>query len=204
MELDGEGILSALAALAEQLDYTRDPNVELVICGGSALGILGLIERPTRDVDVLALADTLPTGVVRLLPIEFLPDHILQAAAIVARDLDLPPDWLNAKAAQAGQSLPDGLIERSHVRRFGDRLVIYIIDRVDQICLKLHAVVDRDAESRHLADLRTLKPSGEEMLLAARWCLKQDAGSDFPNVLRSCLRKIGYLNVAESVENGIP
>lgn len=41
----------ALEALAAQLE-TKGKRRELVVIGGSGLIALGLIERPTRDVDV--------------------------------------------------------------------------------------------------------------------------------------------------------
>ena len=200
MNMDSSRITSALSALGEQLDYSGGPPIELIVCGGSALQILGLVDRTTRDVDVLALAQTSGAGVVELLPADSLPEDLLASAAIVARDLDLDPDWLNNRPAQAKQSLPEGLSKRLHSQRYGNRLTIHAIDRFDQICLKLHAVVDRDFDSRHLTDLKALEPSDDELTKAARWCLTQDAGEAFPDWLKTCLEKIGYANVAQSVE----
>lgn len=200
MEMSGERIVSALSALAQHLDYAGGPEVELVVCGGSALQVLGLVDRVTRDVDVLALARTGCNGDVELLPRQDLPEDVLKAADIVARDLDLAPDWLNTKAAKSGQSVPDGLAQRLHTRRYGKRLVVHFIDRFDQICLKLHAVVDRDASTRHLVDLRALNPSEQELIQAARWCCNQDGGDKFRDWVKSCLVKIGYGNAAGSIE----
>ena len=45
-----------LAALSEQL-AARGQHYELVVVGGSGLLALGFIDRPTRDVDVVALWD---------------------------------------------------------------------------------------------------------------------------------------------------
>ncbi len=60
-----------LRALAEQLAAAGE-SYELAVIGGSALLALGLIDRPTRDVDVVALreagvltkAKPLPPGLV--------------------------------------------------------------------------------------------------------------------------------------------
>jgi hypothetical protein len=44
-----------LSALGEQLGLLGE-RYDLVVIGGSALLALGLVSRPTRDVDVVALA----------------------------------------------------------------------------------------------------------------------------------------------------
>ncbi|TMD63117.1 MAG: hypothetical protein E6I84_16235, partial [Chloroflexi bacterium] len=44
-----------LSALQEQL-AASDASYGLVVIGGSALQALGLVDRPTRDVDVVALS----------------------------------------------------------------------------------------------------------------------------------------------------
>ena len=200
MNRDNLRVLSVLSALGEQLDYLGGPPVELVVCGGSALQILGLVDRTTKDVDVLAMGRTGAVGIVELLPADLLPADLVSAAQTVARDFDLDEHWLNNKAAQAGQSLPEGLHERLHSLSYGKRLVIHAIDRIDQICLKLHAVVDQDPDSRHLVDLRALEPTEQELAKAAHWCLAQDAGEGFSAWFRSCLEKIGYANIAKSIE----
>ena len=200
MKMDNLQLISALSALGEQLDRIGGPAIELIVCGGSALQILGLVSRTTEDVDVLALGQTGAASSVEPLPADPLPKDLLSAASIVARDFDLEPHWLNNKAALAKQRLPEGLCERLHSKRYGDRLTIHAIDRFDQICLKLHAVVDRDSSSHHLQDLLALRPSQEEMTKAKDWCLSQDAGEGFSSWLKSCLAKIGYSNVVESIE----
>lgn len=46
--LEPDRITELLRALGERLALTRTP-VELVVIGGSALTILGLVERPTQE-----------------------------------------------------------------------------------------------------------------------------------------------------------
>jgi predicted nucleotidyltransferase len=43
-----------LSALGDQLESLLDKPVELLVCGGSALNVLGLVRRATKDVDILA------------------------------------------------------------------------------------------------------------------------------------------------------
>lgn len=45
----------ALKLRGARLDLAQAPAIGLVVCGGSALVAPGLIQRTTRDVDVLAL-----------------------------------------------------------------------------------------------------------------------------------------------------
>jgi hypothetical protein len=45
-------------ALASELERAEATPVELCVIGGAALAVLGFVERPTRDIDVVALADS--------------------------------------------------------------------------------------------------------------------------------------------------
>jgi hypothetical protein len=83
-----------LGALGEQLSRAGH-HYELIVIGGSALLALGLVSRSTRDVDVVALMGT--DGVDEALP---LPAPLIAARARVARDFEVPEDWLNAEAAR--------------------------------------------------------------------------------------------------------
>jgi hypothetical protein len=57
MELEDQAQTERLfAALGEQIE-AQGARIELVVIGGSALLALGLISRPTRDVDVVALLE---------------------------------------------------------------------------------------------------------------------------------------------------
>jgi len=47
-------IEKVLSALGEQLDAIHASIPELVVCGGSALNMLGFVSRTTKDVDVVA------------------------------------------------------------------------------------------------------------------------------------------------------
>lgn len=201
MRMDGQGVISALRALAAHLDHMAGPPIGIIVCGGSALQVLGLVQRSTRDVDVLAIVQTDEHGRVQLTSAEPLPSEIASGAAMVARDLGLDPDWLNPGPAQLLEhGLPEGLWGRVHSRHYGSRLTVHFLDRVDQICLKLYAVVNGGGGGRHQADLYALHPSHGELGDAARWCLSQDASEHFPGLVASCLRKIGYPDVADGIE----
>jgi hypothetical protein len=203
MKLDRTGVDAALSALGEHLGRSSPETIQLVVCGGSALEATGLlVDRTTKDVDVLALGKTDQDGILTLASAEPMPDVVTNAARIVARDLELPDDWINSgPTGLLSERLPEGLAGRLHSRRYGDRLVVHFIDRFDQICFKAFAAID-NVGAQHIADLITLAPSPDEMLIAARWCLTQDASDVFPLLVRSFLEKVGFADVAGELETG--
>jgi len=195
MKLDSTGVDAALSALAAQLSRLTRKPVELVVCGGSALEALGLVDRTTKDIDVLAVADMVG-GQLQLGSADPLPGPVLEAAGIVARDLELPSDWINPGPTDLlREGLPNGLTDRLQSRRYGDTLVVHFIGRFDQA----YAAINGGA-AYHLADLRALGPSSAEMLEAGRWCLTQDASEVFPSLVRSFLEKVGYADVARELD----
>lgn len=198
MRLDSSGVDAALSALGEHLRYMGSEAIEIVVCGGSALQALGLVDRTTRDVDVLALVQVTDDGLRHLLSSEPLPADMVDAARIVARDLSLPGDWLNCgPAGLLCHGLPDGFVDRLHSRKYSSSLTVCFVGRFDQICFKAYATINDGRGAHHLADLRLLAPSDEEMLSAAGWCLTQESSEEFPRLVVSFLRQVGYPDVAD-------
>jgi hypothetical protein len=174
-----------LAALGDQV-LARGEQYSLVVVGGSALLAVGLLLRATRDVDVVALHDKGD-----LFSAEQLPDGLMRAAEVVAADFGLPPDWLNSGPASLLRwGLPEGFLERATHRDYGSALDVRFASRLDQIHLKLYAVVDLGA-GRHLDDLRALQPSEAELLSAARWSRGHDPSPGYHEVLCEVLAHFG-------------
>lgn len=172
-------------ALAEQLAEGGE-HVEPVVIGGSALIALGFTERATRDVDVVAV---LAYGdLVRPDP---LPAVLIRARDRVARDFGLPVDWLNAApAALLDFGLPVGFVQRLEHRRYSESLTVHFAGRLDQIHLKLYALVDQ-GPGKHESDLRALRPTADELLQAARWARTHDPSEGFRQELTSALAHLG-------------
>lgn len=183
--LDSQRAALLLDALGEQLAAAGAP-FELVVVGGSALLALGLVDRVTRDVDVVALrVDGL------LSPADPFPEPLARARDRVARDFVLPSDWLNPGPSSLLQlGLPDGFESRLTPRAYGHSLTVHYASRVDQIHLKLYAMVDQ-GPGRHEADLRALRPMPAELLAAARWTRTHDPSSGFRSELIAALRHLG-------------
>lgn len=55
--IDSAKLKEALQLLNEQLELHGHPRTELVVCGGSALIAMGLVQRTTQDIDVVALME---------------------------------------------------------------------------------------------------------------------------------------------------
>jgi hypothetical protein len=182
-------IAELLAALGERLALDR-VHVELVVIGGSALTILGLVERPTRDVDVVAL---LAGG--QLEPADPLPEDVVAARNAVAADFGVSDGWLNSGPGDLLRwGLPAGFVERLTRRDFGPALTVHLASRIDQIHLKLYALVDQGA-GRHEEDLRSLAPTPDELRTAARWTITQDPSEGFRQELLAALRYLGVEDV---------
>jgi len=186
-----------MSALGEQLEGLLNEPIELLICGGSALNVLGLIQRTTEDVDVLAYVMRNKVGKISVVKAEPLINELSVAAKIVARDFNLPDKWLNPGPASAVDfGLPDGLMERVITRKYGSKLVIHYLGRYDQIHFKLYAAVDQGA-GKHLDDLLALKPTSEEIEGAARWSMTHDVSDGYKQNLKLLLNYLGFGDVAE-------
>jgi hypothetical protein len=178
-----------LSALGEQLSAVGERS-ELVVIGGSGLLALGLIERSTRDVDLLALraGDELNSA-------KPLPAALEAARDRVARDFSLPVEWLNPGPTNLlTLGLPDGFLNRLERRDYGDSLTVYFASRYDQIHFKLYALVDQ-GPGKHEADLRALSPTEEELLAAAHWSRSHDPSEGYAQMLRDVLTHLGVDDV---------
>lgn len=193
--LDNKRLTSAFESLDFRLRANGAPPMELVVCGGSALIVLGLVPRTTKDVDVVAL---MKDG--ELIDPAPLPEPLVQAAREVAEDLGLPAEWLN-NGPSSGEGglfqlgLPEGFAQRLHPERFGGNLTVYFVDRTDQVHFKLFA--SADSGSYHIEDLRALSPSSDELLAAARWTMTHDVSEGYEMILKQLLRNLGHDDIAD-------
>lgn len=173
-------------ALGEQLAAVG-AAFDVVVVGGSALLVLGLASRATKDVDVLAVR----TGG-SLVSADPLPPALVEASDRVARDFGLPADWLNSgPAGLMDFGLPEGFAERVEVREYGPALTVRFASRFDQIHFKLYAAVDASTPGKHAADLRELSPTRDELIAAARWSLEHDPSDGYREMLERALEYFG-------------
>jgi hypothetical protein len=190
MFTDKSQIQEALLQVGRRLALADAGEFTLLVCGGSALNLAGIIQRPTRDVDVLGLIKgTEPVTVVA----EQLPDELLHAAELVAREMNLPRDWLNDAALEVQRlGLPPGIVERAHRLNCGPCLTVFFIGRQDQVALKLYAAIDRQKGQRHLKDLEAIGPTRAEMDAAVHWLLDRRTSPQFRRAVQAIARALGF------------
>jgi hypothetical protein len=179
-----DSLRQALAALGALL-ADRGLAFEIVAVGGGGLLLLGVISRPTKDLDALAVVED---GEYRLA--RPLPPGLREAAEDTARALGLADDWLNpGPTDQLRHGLPDGFRERTTRHVFGG-LVVHLASRFDQICLKLYAAADSGPDSKHVRDLIDLAPRNDEMRDAAGWVKQQDASPVFADFVDAVIAHV--------------
>lgn len=190
-------IENILYALSEQMEAEGVGNLEMVVCGGAALNILGFVDRVTKDVDIMAFVNRGQNGKITLTKTAPLGHLLMKAAEKVGKDFNLPENWLNEEpAAVLDSGLPEGLMGRVETRKYGENLTIHFLSRYDQIHFKLHAAVDQTS-GRHYEDLMSLNPTAKELEEAACWTMQQDPSEGYRMVLKDFLMKAGHKDVAQ-------
>jgi hypothetical protein len=181
MDLHAEKFSEALAAVGAHL-AAEGEHESIVVVGGASLNLLGLVERTTKDVDVIArMGDRDSTDVLN--PPDPFPDALVRAIARVARDFSLEKDWLNTEVAmQWSQGLPPWLGADLEWRDF-EGLRVGLAGRRTLVALKLFATVDQSLRSVHGQDLLALAPTDAELAEAAAWVATQDASPEFPRFI---------------------
>jgi hypothetical protein len=144
-----ENLEDALQSLGAVLE-SRGVAMGILVAGGSGLLLLGLVERPTADVDILGLVGEGH----RYSKADPIPAPLEEAVRDVGRTLGLTERWLNNGPAELMDlGLPPGLESRVEIRRYGS-LEIHIPSRGDLVSFKLYAAVDQGPRSKHFSDLR--------------------------------------------------
>ncbi len=186
-------LITVFELLDDFLVSGRSAPVWLVVGGGSALLVQQLGSRQTKDVDVMALREW-EGNVVSAYP---LPDAVKLAAAKVAEELRLDPDWLNGAASLHGidlSLLPSWFWQEIDTREYGKCLKISFIGRKGLILLKLSATLDRN-QRRDMEDLTCLSPTRSELEELLRWVLRNIHDSNTHPKLPILLQELGHADL---------
>jgi hypothetical protein len=156
----------------------RALRFEGVIIGGTALNLLGIVVRPTRDCDILHPQ---------------LPEEIHAAARAFALERRregeaLDDDWLNNSPAALAEQLPDAWEERLQTVFSGEALELRSLGREDLLRAKLFALCDRGLD---LADCIALAPTADELAALLPWVAEQDRNPGWPAHVRATLADLG-------------
>jgi hypothetical protein len=196
-----EEIEGALQRLGKRILYEYAKPISLVVCGGSALNVLNIASRTTRDVDVLAIVEETTKGI-QLRHDLPLPEDFSRLVAEVGRDLGLSDDWLNMGPKDVLQvyGIPPGMTDRWDRREYGPSLTVYFVSRLDQINFKLLAAADPQAEPRHLEDLaQRIKPAANEVRAAVDWLLGRETSAWFRSNVRQAVEALGYEDICRDI-----
>lgn len=145
----------------------RGLRFEAVVIGGTALNLLGVVRRTTRDCDVLHPE---------------IPASILRAAKDFATERSghgdpLQSDWLNNGPASLTKVLPQGWQQRLVPVFEGKAVVLRSLGRLDLLRSKLFGLCDRSAD---LGDCVALAPTPDELSLILPWLQEQDGNPEWP------------------------
>jgi hypothetical protein len=185
-------LIEALETLGE-LMVERRVSADLLIAGGGALLLLGRIDRPTADIDVVALG-----GADGYRSAEPLPPDLVKAVAEVGEALELELDWLNnGPTALTDFGLPSGIETRVQIRTFGT-LRLHLPAQQDLVAFKLYAAADQGERSKHFQDLVAMRPTPAELDAAASWARSHDPSEGFAGELE----RVQALVAAEVAEDG--
>ncbi|MCP4196631.1 MAG: hypothetical protein GY762_05715, partial [Proteobacteria bacterium] len=147
---------------------------EAVVIGGTALGLLGVVGRQTRDCDILHPE---------------LPDAIRDAAKAFAEIQSskgdfLSEDWLNNGPSSLADVLPAGWENRLQRAYTGKAITLRCLGRMDLLRSKLFALCDRGIDFQ---DCLALAPTGVEVEETKPWLEAQDTNPDWPTHVQQTL-----------------
>lgn len=127
----------------------RGHRVEAVVIGGTALALLGVVSRPTRDCDILSP------------PIDPRSAQLAKEFALARRSAGdaLADEWWNNGPASLVSVLPIGWQDRLVVVFHGRALLLRTLGRGDLLASKLFALCDRATD---LLDCVALAPTSTE------------------------------------------
>jgi hypothetical protein len=182
-DMERNRIEEALSALGALLHAAGERHA-VVVVGGATLSLLGLVQRTTSDVDVIARARRSPPDQLELIQAEPFPSSLQNAVRVVARDLRLDEHWMNGEVGlQWSQGLPPWILEDITWMNYGGGLDVGLVGRRTLIALKLFAAVDGNSGERHIQDLTTLLPTDAELDEAMSWVRGQDAALEWVSLV---------------------
>jgi hypothetical protein len=151
----------------DQFLTERGLSLNTVIIGETALHLLGVITRVTRDCDVLY--PQIPPEIAKA-AVEFA--HIQREGGD-----DLAEKWFNTGTGSLTLDLPDGWQDRLQSIFKRQALEFQTLGRLDLLRSKLFALCDRGVD---LPDCIALKPTPAELRTIAPWLRERDGNLQWP------------------------
>lgn len=161
----------------------RCQSLEAVVVGGSALAPLRIVDRETRDVDVMH---------------PHLPRAVSDAARAFAAEersagRPLSDEWRNNGPESLARELPSGWQGRTQRAFAGVALTLVTLGHADLLKSKLYALCDRGTD---VLDCVALAPTSAELDEALPWLSERDGNASWPEHVRLTLddlrRRLGH------------
>ena len=92
--LDKATIENLLTALGKQIESIKEGPINIAVCGGASLNVLGQVMRTTKDIDIMGIVRREESGKFSVEE-AVLPQWFMDAADRVKRDFNLPVNWIN-------------------------------------------------------------------------------------------------------------
>ncbi|MGK5084447.1 DUF6036 family nucleotidyltransferase [Bdellovibrionota bacterium FG-1] len=162
MALALENIQTILCELDQALAKLSENRI-LIVCGGSALLVVDLIDRTTRDIDVITPE---------------LDTVLKDLATLIGKRHGLEEGWLNNGPASLARDLEPGWKNRTESIFQGVALRLESLGKRDLLASKLFAFCDRDEQD--LDDIWGMAPSWSEVESLRNWLLDRDASVLWP------------------------
>lgn len=141
-----------LIKVLQDLDGHLSSSCDVVLVGGAAMILHFGASRATRDVDALLLRGDLA--------------ELRQAIKVVAREHNLPEDWMSdAVKGFADILLPDFYHRLVPLELPLEHLRLYVLGRPEQVALKIVALREQDLEDLELL-LPQMSNVDKEILVA--------------------------------------
>lgn len=132
-----------------------------VAVGAAPLILIDVIERMTRDCDILD--PEIPNEI---------KDAALEFASLKGRGgHGLIEDWFNNGPESLKELLPEGWRERIRPAFLGEALTLHTLGRMDLLKSKLFAYCDRETD---MDDCMDMNPTADELEEAMPWIQEQD------------------------------
>lgn len=125
--LDKATIENLLTALGKQIESIKQGPIDIVVCGGASLNVLGQIRRTTKDIDIMGIFEREKSGELNVKEAE-LPKWFMDAADRVKKDFNLPDNWINVGPTSIVRfGLPKNFEKRLVKKRYSRVLSVHYI-----------------------------------------------------------------------------
>ena len=150
-----------------------------IVVGASALVLLGIIDRMTRDIDLINNS---------------IPQKVRDQIEIFAKkNIGLDSNWINCSSAVLRKNLQPGWESRLREIFRGKSLRLQTLSRKDLLITKLIGYCDRGTD---IYDCIGMKPSQKELKTSFHWVRQQDSEKRWPKHVQKCFvelsRRLNY------------